>query len=284
MRKVTRVVTLTAPAAGQKPASNRSTNGALTGKKPAPYKKFKPESAEAETAAPPPASARRETPFGVWLRGFVARLAEKGQSLPAYKQNVCEYVAEGAPYRGDSLWESKDRLRELGAKFARNPEKKEGCEDKSIKRGWWAAGDDAVLFLLLNLDRNESGRSQWSCLDMGAVQQGVLKGWLRTFSEETGTPMPDDAEVTPDDEPRPARGLKRPRAAAEDDVPKWILAAMDGKHLTPWVPEPTCGACQQKVLDQFLDCGCNGAKWTRCSKCTAIYRPGAPAPHDKCKC
>ena len=46
MPKPVRMMKLSAPKAGQKPVSNKNMNGALTGKKPAPYKKFKPEAAE----------------------------------------------------------------------------------------------------------------------------------------------------------------------------------------------------------------------------------------------
>ena len=65
MPKVTRMMQLSAPVAGQKPVSNRSMNGALTGKKPKPYTKFKAESAEAEAA--PTTGAAEETRPGATL-------------------------------------------------------------------------------------------------------------------------------------------------------------------------------------------------------------------------
>lgn len=282
MRKAVRMVQLSAPVAGQKPASNRSMNGAFTGKKPAPYKKFKPEAPDAEAA--PPAAAKQETPFGIWLKAHIAKLDEQGQTLPAYKRDVYEYVLKGAPYRGDSLFESKDKLKELGARFHFNPAKKEGCDDKSIKKGWWAAGDDATLFRLLQLDRDDNGRNQWSCLEMGAVQLSCIRAWLRMFREETGIVSNVDEEMTPDEEAPRVTKRQRAAVAQEAKVPDWILEVADGKYLTPRVPYPTCGVCFRTVIDQFLDCGCAGVQWTRCPKCTAIYRPEAPPPHDKCGC
>lgn len=285
MPKPVRMMKLSAPKAGQKPVSNKNMNGALTGKKPAPYKKFKPEAAEADAAAAPPAAARQETPFAVWLRAVVAKLAENELALPEYKREASEYVLAGAPYRGDSHWESKDRLKELGARFHRNLSKKEGCEDKSIKKGWWAAEDDAVLFRLLNLDRDDKGRHQWWPLHMGHIQTQCIYFWIRDFRKETGVVADSDEEMTPDED-APYRAAKRHRERLRKEVvvPDWISNAADGKHLTPRIPEPTCGVCSRKVLDQFLDCECPGAQWTRCPTCTAIYRPDVPPPHDKCKC
>lgn len=295
MPKVTRMMQLTAPVAGQRPTSNRSMNGAFTGKRAAPYTKFKPESAEAD-ATPAPVPVRRLTPFGIWLKAFASKLAGEGEPLPAYKMEIYDYVMEGPPYRGDSLFGSKDLLKELGAKWDRNLDKGEDCSDKSIKRGWWAAGDDATLLRLLELDRDASGRDHWACTGMSSLQLGVASSWLRSFFGDTGTSTP---AVDP---PRPIPFYDRCRCriqcqyrclaggeawssvVPDDDVSDWVRAAADGAHLTPWLPEPTCSVCSWKVMDQFLDCGCDGAKWIRCRTCTAIYRPGAPAPHDKCKC
>lgn len=280
MPTVARMMQLSAPSDGQKPVRNRSTAGALTGKKPAPIKKFK----EAEEA--PPESAKKETPFGTWLRKFVTELESKGGPMLEYKQQAYAYILEGAPFRGESLYGVKDQLKDAGATFAQNKEKKEGCDDATIKRGWWAAGDDATLFRMLNLERDERGRHLWTCLDLGHTQMSVLVCWLRSFSKETGAVMQEDTESAAIDASVSTGGKRKRKGALneEDLVPDWIRAAANGKHLTPWVPEPTCVVCYQKVTDQFLDCGCNGAVWTRCPKCTAIYRPGAPAPHAKCKC
>lgn len=280
MPTVVKMMQLSAPAEGQKPVCNRSANGALTGKKPAPMKKFKKE---AELVAAPLELSKKETPFGTWLREHVATLSSNGQPMLQYQQQTYEYVLEGAPFRGDSLYGVKDQLKEAGARFARNADKKEGCEDKSIKRGWWAAGDDATLFRMLNLERDERGRNPWSCLELGSVQEGLLVRWLRRFSQETGVVL-EAAEAA---EAAAAGGAKRKRDEGDNEgdlVPDWVRAAANGAYLTPSVPEPTCGVCVRKVMEQFLDCGCKGAKWTRCPICTAIYRPGAPAPHDVCKC
>ena len=167
------------PGKDSKPLSNRSTKGALSNKKPEKPKAFKTEGNE--TAPPTP---KEDTEFSRWIK-------QQGGNFGVHRQQAFDYLVEGIPYRGDSLFESKDTLRNMGARFCWNPNKKKDCIDKTIRRGWWAAYDEKVLRKLLDMDRVPSmalrGR-QWQCLGLGETQMKLVIAWLDEFAALSGTP------------------------------------------------------------------------------------------------
>ena len=263
------------PGKDTKPVSNRSTKGAFSNKKPAKLVAFKKATSE-EAPAP-----KEDTPFVVWMR-------KQPRDVGFFQQQVTEYLTSGPPYLGDSLWDSRDAIKELGGFWSRNPLKAKDCDDKSIKSGWWAAPTEAVLLKLLRMGRDGCGRRQWECVHLVETQLGMAIEWLRKFEATKGGP-PQEAkqmdtepieEELPGDVTPPRPAAKRARRESPK-VPQWIRDAEDGKHMRPWLPDPMCRDCGRTVCDQFLDCGCERAVWVRCTMCTHKHRVGSD---DCCKC
>lgn len=252
------------PKAGVKPKSNRTQNGALSGKAPARIKAFK----DPALSGPAPAE---DQPFVAWAKSLPR------DTFPFYKQEACDYLCAGPPFRGDSLKNVKETLKDNGARWARNELKTEECTDKTIRHGWWAAMDVRALQRLLSLPRADDGQSsrKWSCLDLSPSQNDEVVQWIRQFNEDLKQPdaeaqQPDDSQYATDgdaDDPMAKR-----RSAREDAVPDWILRCANGEHLRRRLRDPVCIDCGGSVTDQFLDCGCGHAHWARCAQCSGKYR------------
>lgn len=249
-----------------KPRSNRSLKGALTGKAAAKPPVFK-QAGEAAEAAPP----KEVAPFALWAKA-------QDQNVGIFQQQVLEYLANGPPYLGDSIFEAKDALKELGSRFYINPEKPKDCTDRSVRRGWWSAPDEVVLGKLLRLSVPYNGRRQWTCLHLVETQVDMVLDWLDKYEAQRAAPP----NTAPQDAPPVAHFVKR-RRRAPSPVPEWIARAADGKHMRPWLPDPTCPDCRVQVTDQFLECGCcfQGVTWQRCAVCTAKYRTDGK---HRCQC
>lgn len=266
-----------------KPLSNRSTKGALTGKAVAKPKAFKKEDNEQSESPPPP---KVVSPFVLW-----ARAQEQRGSV--FQQQVLEYLANGPPYLGNSVFDSKEAIKDLGARFSPNPAKAKDCTNRSIKRGWWSAPDEVVLGELLRMELvrhlyegpegvrgswvRRCPTRHWACLNLVETQIGIVIDYLNKYQELHGNP-PEANKVT-DLQDEPPR--KRARAwRVSPEVPEWILRAA-ALPAPRWLPDPTCEDCNGTVSDQFLDCGCAGVAWHRCPVCTDKYRTDGKR---RCQC
>ena len=253
---------LQAPKSGQVPKPNRSPKGAFTNRPPPKIKKFVPPNDNGDEDDVPSKPKVRERPPD---SAFMAWLREKQTSHAVHVNDAKDYVLEGAPFKGESTFDAKEAVKELGGGWCANPDKRKDCEDKSIRRGWFAANDETVLLRLLRLKNDDRGRRQWTPLGMGSTQINLLLTWLNEFFGSA----PESASDSPYPEAkRPRNGPK----AATDETPQWIID-YNARYVHVWFHDTKCVACDEWVTDQFLDCGCGpGVKWERCAKCGAKYR------------
>lgn len=256
--------------ASDKPRTNRSRKGAFTNNLAPKIKAWTPPVDEKEAPPPPP---KHETEFVRWLR------QQQPEENAPYRQATRDYLLEGPPYRGESTYDAKDTLKDMEAKWVPNPAKKKGCQDKTIRRGWWSAPDENVLKKLLALRRDRWRRYQWCCVDLTETQLELVQQWLGEYQKATGTTLETD-------EPQyDASKAKRSRHESDqDNAPIWILKAKS-QPPRPMVPDTVCKVCQQSVTDQFLDCQCLQAEWRRCGNCGEKWRVDAGASSNLlCKC
>lgn len=260
---------LSAPTSGQVPKPNRSTKGAFTNKPPPKIKKFVPQ--DSEEGAEDVASKSKvneklpDSTFMAWLRA-------KQTSHAVHVDMAKEYILEGAPFKGDSTFEAKEAVKECGGAWCVNPDKRKDCDDKSIRRGWWGAHDEAVLLKLLRLESDDRGRRQWKPLGTGETQINLLIAWLDEF---LGNAPSSDAHATSElpeqGDPNPKR-QRKDASAIEPETPQWIID-YNAKYVHVWVHDTKCIACGDFVTDQFMDCSCGPkAEWKRCAKCGEKYR------------
>lgn len=261
---------LAAPTSAQAPKPNRSQKGAFTNRAPPKIKKFVPKDDEGDEEGPGKPKIKEKAPdsaFMTWLRA-------KQTSSAVHVDVAKDYILEGAPFRGDSSFEAKEAVKECGGGWSANPDKRKDCEDKSIRRGWWAAHDEAVLLKLLRLDPDDRGRRQWKPLDMGETQIGVLISWLDDFfgSDEAVASASDGAKES-EAGPQPKRARSSAGApAAKEQTPQWIID-YHARYVHIWTHDTKCIACGEMVTDQFMDCNCGPhATWQRCAKCGEKYR------------
>ena len=64
---------------------------------------------------------------------FVTWLRDK-ETSHAVHVAAKDYLLEGAPFKGDSTFDAKDAIKDLGGTWRRNPDKAKDCYDKSIRR------------------------------------------------------------------------------------------------------------------------------------------------------
>ena len=151
------------PVAGQKISKERRRPGLSKGpvkQKPKPQFSTKaigqkPGQAEAEAAAAKEAKAKAvpDSAFIAWLRA--------GNGNRAETQNARNYLLEGPPFLGLHDYERKEAVRDAGAVWNKNPQKQEGCTDKSIRFGWYGAPNERVLEALLELEPREKEKRGW---------------------------------------------------------------------------------------------------------------------------
>lgn len=268
---------LSAPKVGQAPKPDRSQKGVFTNRPAPKIKVWKPPKDETADGLPPAPPPNIETPFVVWLR-------EKKTSAAWHIDATKEYLLQGPPYRGDSQFDSKDALKELGTKWMWNPLKKKECQDKTIKKGWWSAPGEAILVKLLEME-HAGGRRQWEPLDMGETQIGVALKWLLEF---LGDEAPQDAKAVKEAAEDLRPDAKRQKCNSDVDPGlQHILEMQRTKPMKQWVLDTVCKKCGHSVLDQFMDCACLEAQWVRCSLCQEKKRvdnDGCPPCNAACKC
>ena len=260
---------LPAPTSGQVPKPNRSPKGAFTNRPLPKIKKFVPKDEDGdedgESRKPKIKEKLPDSAFMAWLR-------EKQTSKAFHVDLAKDYIMEGAPYKGDSTFQAKEPIKERGGSWCANPDKRKDCDDKSIRRGWWAAHGEAVLRKLLRLPPDDRGRRQWTPLGMGSTQINFLLTWLDEFY---GNMQGDGSHVDPsenaDAEPLPKRA-RGEATSPQNQTPQWIIN-YNAKYVHIWVHDTKCVKCDQLVTDQFMDCGCGvEVKWERCVKCGEKYR------------
>lgn len=253
------------PSASDKLKPNRSNKGAFSNKAPAKIKPFKPA---ADEEPPPPPPPKQDTPFVKWLR-------EQPTEHAWHKQAVQEYLLTGPPYKGDANFDAKAVVKAAGGTWVRNPAKRDGCDDRSIPRGWWAAPDENALRALLDLPRSHCARSRnvkpWRCLELGDTQMMLAMQWLNAFREATGVTRDAAAPVEAVEPVALVRHSKERARDVWDGVPEWIMKASK-RSMKPLAPDTVCATCQKAVCDQFLDCDCPGVVWRRCAICGEKYR------------
>ena len=247
---------LKAPTVGDKPKPNRSQKGAFTNKMAPKIQKFVPkdEGEEGEddpqTRKPVPKEKQPDSTFVAWLRN-------KATSHAVHVDMAKDYLLEGAPFKGDSTFDAKEGIKERGGTWCPNPDKRKDCEDKSIRRGWWSAPNEACLIKLLRMPNDERNRRQWTPLNMGPTQLNCMVQWLDEFHGN-------------------AQGSSIQEAVVEEEtVEKEVVeepVAKRARTWVPWVPDTKCVVCAQPVTDQFMECHCLEAEWACCSKCGEKYR------------
>lgn len=62
------------------------------------------------------------------------------------------YLLRGAPFLGDSDYDSKETIKEAGGRWVPNPAKQRGAKD-GVMPGWWSAYDERALEALLALPK-----------------------------------------------------------------------------------------------------------------------------------
>lgn len=267
------------PLSADKPKANRSNKGAFTNRPLPKRKPFKPP--EEETPDEPSAKvSKEETGFVLWVK------TSKQNCDPIFT-NVYEYVLEGSPFKGDAKYGCKDQIKDAGARWMPNPMKQEGCTNRSVKRGWWAAWDDKTLLYLLSM-RDDTDSPMWTCEGKGGLlvpsECLVMKTWLAEFLGE------EECKRT---ESRVASILAHsaePEESAPDDASCQSYQPMSPVHVQPvkykqWPGDTFCSQCETAVWDQFLDCHCTGAVWKTCPECWIKFRTDAGAAADTlCEC
>ena len=268
---------LKAPVGADKPKPNRSNKGAFSNRPLPKRKAFKPPEEEVSAA-----HCKEETAFVLWVK------TNKQDCDPDYT-NILEYVLEGSPFKGSAKFGFKDQIKEAGARWVPNPIKVEGCTNKRIKRGWWTAWDDKVLFYLLHMRDDYRQCPIWTCEGKDGLlvpsECLVMKDWLSEFfgDEESKRAESKVASIL--------APPQEPVEGAEDDVscqsykpmsPTHLLHPIKYKH---WPGDTLCSQCESVIWDQFLDCRCEGAKWQTCSECLVKFRPDAGADvNTECRC
>ena len=272
---------LKAPAASEKPKTNRSQNGAFTNKPRPKIKKFVPvETGDAQDGSPVNASRltgqKQKIKESVPDSKFAAWLRAKQVSRAMHVDMAKDYILEGMPYKGDSTFDAKAGIKDRGGEWRPNADKHKDCQDRAIRRGWWCAPDETTLLKLLRIPNDDRGRRQWTPLDMGATQISFIVSWLDDFNGNApGTSVQEqDGQNAPESVSGELMPPKRSRTCAkwvDEGVASWIIEA-NAKWVSTWVPDTKCVVCGQDVRDQFMDCQCQSAAWERCSKCGEKYR------------
>ena len=254
---------LKSPACSDKPKPNRSQKGAFTNKLAPKIKKFVPKD-EGEEGAEEGDASKAKPGDKVPDSAFVTWLRDKETSHAVHVDMAKDYLLEGAPFKGDSTFDAKDAIKDLGGTWRRNPDKAKDCDDKSIRRGWWSAPNESVLLKLLRLGNDERGRRQWTPLGMGDTQMHFIMSWLDEFyGHSPGTSARAQEQDSADPTEEDLLHTKRARTDTPQES-KW--------YVTKWVENTVCISCRQEVWDQFMDCSCAGAIWKQCPLCCAKYR------------
>lgn len=264
------------PSKDTKPVSNRNQKGVFSNRNPVRIKPFKVEEEEEEESIVKVLKSQSE--FTLWAK-------TQGGSFRSFKQEAHDFLCDGEPFQGDSLFDSKQTLKDLGAKWVQNPAKKSDCEDKTIRRGWWSAPNERVLHNLLQLPRDDRNRRQWSPGCLNETQIGMVEAWIGEWRTLTNAAAVEAVEASGTSDP----AAKRMRTN-EPAISAWIIDASNNWETIrrPLISDPTCSACEYTVTDQFLDCACVGVLWGQCVACTGKYRLDVPeverAVHRDCYC
>ena len=125
---------LKSPACSDKPKPNRSQKGAFTNKLAPRSKSLCPRTRarkaprRATTSKAKPGDKIPDSAFVAWLR-------DKETSHAVHVDMAKDYLLEGAPFKkGDSTFDAKDAIKDVGGTWRRNPDKAKDCDDKSIRR------------------------------------------------------------------------------------------------------------------------------------------------------
>ena len=270
------------PSSADKPKFNRSSKGAFTNRplpKRKPLKPAEDEKNEEENSAK---VSKETTPFVSWI------MSNKCDCDPMFT-DVRDYVLEGSPYKGSAKYGFKEQIKDAGSKWLPNPMKTGDCNDKNVKRGWWAAWDDKTLFYLLHF-RDESNEPMWTCEGgrgpLAPSECLLLKRWMSEFlgQEETRRTESRVASILAQAaEPvdNTTDGASYHYQSCESASPVQGLSVEYKK----WPGHTFCSQCEGEVWDQFLDCRCANAVWKKCSECWMMSRVDSEASMDaRCGC
>ena len=268
------------PSSIDKPKSNRSNKGAFTNRPLPKRKPFKPTEDDKNEEENPAKIVKETTPFVSWV------MSNK-HDCDLMFVDVRDYVLDGSPYKGTATYGFKEQIKDSGSKWLPNPMKTEYCNDKSVKRGWWAAWDDKTLFYLLHF-RDESNTPMWTCEGQkGPLTPSeclLLKQWMSEFlgKEETRRTESRVASIL-------AQAEKPDESTKSDEIYQ-SCEPTSPIHESPvkykkWPGHTFCSQCKGEVWDQFLDCCCTNAVWKKCSECWLMSRADSEASVDtRCGC
>ena len=120
------------------------------------------EAVDAASAADSKVNQLPDSGLVVWLKA--------GHANRPDTQTARNYLLLGPPFLGDHVASRKEKLRDAGAVWWKNPEKKEGCLDNKVRFGWYSAPNERVLERLLELTPSVCERSM--CQKLAWVPRG----------------------------------------------------------------------------------------------------------------
>ena len=184
-----------------------------------------PGQAEAEAAAAKEAKARAvaDAPIVAWLKAGHANRPES--------QDARNYLLRGPPYLGMHDYERKEAVRDAGAVWNKNPQKKEGCTDRSIRFGWYGAPNARVLEALLELEPREKearyGGGTYPCYPFHPLGCGKAASAVDTILQILGEHA-HHAETTARTEREAAQAAQEKRAELQREKDRAAGRAADG--------------------------------------------------------
>ena len=252
--KASRFFALAPPTHGQQPTRvKRKAGFDAAPKKVAPKPQFS-SAATKRTAADDEGESKADAKLPeprviAWLR---AGNADR-QSAAAART----YLLRGAPFLGDSDYDSKETIKEAGARWVPNPAKQRGARD-GVTPGWWSAYDERTLEALLALpkvaktrrDGNEWQAPAWKPFDCPGknAAEGVAE-LLNEFSIYTKVRDGEEREALQRAQTRREEALRArdALAGAGGDDPADV-AALRAEYDVEWAEELRRAADRATVL------------------------------------
>lgn len=244
----------------------------------------KPGDAEAAAAAAKEAKAREvpDSPFQVWLKA--------GNGARPDTQTARNYLLLGAPYLGTHDYERKDAVKDAGAVWHKNPDKKEGCTHRTVRFGWYAAPNERILEALLEIEpREEPWRLYdkgmktvycWSPRDCPAPQTGekvlALLVEFKVDSDARDKREREEAKARQEERERLLRERDQQAGRGGDDAAE--IARLKEQYGVEWTPElgrasrsapllgPTAGISDATRVLRGLDLGVVEAEHVRAGR------------------
>ena len=112
--------------------------------------------------------------------GFTKWLEEGNGDRLGYEY-AHEYLKAGPPYKGDSDFQAKDTIRDLGGKWMENPLKIDKDARDGIMRGWRVAWDAKDLEALITAPRNSKGKRIWTAIDVPDSHHDKMLRLMREY-------------------------------------------------------------------------------------------------------